>query len=211
MQKAAFVAAYRLVGCGLILSATCHSIARRWNAPTFRLDNFLSYFTQLSSLYTAIVLLAGLWLATKPPSQRYESARGAVVLYMAITGIVYELLLAHLDAVHHATPYYTNWILHRVIPIAVFLDWLYVAPRVRIDWSQLARWLAFPVAYLGYTLVRGALIDWYPYPFVDPRAHGYLMVAAYSGAIAAGSIGFAALIVLLGNRTGAPAPQAEHA
>lgn len=84
MQKAAFVAAYRLVGCGLILSATCHSIARRWNAPTFRLDNFLSYFTQLSSLYTAIVLLAGLWLATKPPSRRYESARGAVVLLSLI-------------------------------------------------------------------------------------------------------------------------------
>ncbi|MDN7672619.1 Pr6Pr family membrane protein [Burkholderia oklahomensis] len=211
MQKVVFVAAYRFLCCALTLSATSYSIALRWHAPTFRLSNFFSYFTQLSSLYAAAVLAAGLWLATRPPSRRYESARGAVVLYMAIAGIVYALLLADVDTLHHATPHYTNWVLHRIMPIAVFIDWLYVAPRVRIDWSHLARWLAFPLAYLGYTLVRGALVDWYPYPFVDPRAHGYLIVAAYSGAIAAGSIGFAALIVLLGNWAGAPAPQTERA
>jgi hypothetical protein len=28
-------------------------------------------------------------------------------------------------------------------------------------------WLAYPAAWLGYTLIRGASVDWYPYPFVD--------------------------------------------
>ena len=27
-----------------------------------------------------------------------------------------------------------------------------------------------------YTLVRGASVGWYPYPFLDPRVHGYLYV-----------------------------------
>jgi hypothetical protein len=30
---------------------------------------------------------------------------------------------------------------------------------------------------LAFTLVRGAAIDWYPYPFVDVVAHGYARVA----------------------------------
>ncbi|AOK31461.1 hypothetical protein WS67_08265 [Burkholderia singularis] len=209
MQKAVFVAAYRLLGCMLILSATLYSLALRWGTPTFRLSNFFSYFTQLSNLLAAAVLLAGSWLAARPPSPRYESARGAVVLYLAITGIVYALLLSRLDSTHHVTPHYTNWILHRIMPIVVFLDWVYVAPRVRIEWAHLARWLAFPIAYLAYTLVRGALVDWYPYPFVDPRAHGYLNVAVYCGAITAGSVMFAAMIVLLGNRSGASAMRLE--
>ena len=33
--------------------------------------------------------------------------------------------------------------------------------------------------WTGYTLVRGALVDWYPYPFLDPANGGYGTVAAY--------------------------------
>jgi hypothetical protein len=42
-------------------------------------------------------------------------------------------------------------------------------------------WLAFPLAYLGYSLVRGLAVDWYPYPFLDPdESGGYAGVAGYS-------------------------------
>ncbi|WP_323119834.1 Pr6Pr family membrane protein [Burkholderia alba] len=200
MKKTHFVTAYRLLGCALILSATGYNLSLRWNTPGFRLSNFFSYFTQLSNLYAAAVLLAGAWLIARPPAPRLESARGAAVLYMSITGIVYELLLAHADSILHTTPPYTNWILHRIMPVVVLLDWLYVAPLVRLRGSHVLRWLAFPIAYLVYTLVRGPLVDWYPYPFVDPRTHGYMNVVWHCGAITLGGIAFAALVVWLGNR-----------
>ncbi|WDD92761.1 Pr6Pr family membrane protein [Burkholderia sp. FERM BP-3421] len=200
MNKTTFVTAYRVLAGALILSATGYSIALKWGFPTFSLSNFFSYFTQLSNLYAAAVLLAGLWFARRPPAPFYESARGAAVLYMSITGIVYEVLLAHADSLVHGTPTYSNWILHRIMPVALLLDWLYLAPRTRLDWTHMLRWLAFPIAYLVYTLVRGPLVDWYPYPFVDPRPHGYLNVAAHCGAITIGGIAFAALVVWLGNR-----------
>jgi hypothetical protein len=200
MNKTTFITAYRLLGGALILSATSYSIALKWGSPTFSLSNFFSYFTQLSNLYAAAVLWAGLWFARRPPAPFYESARGASVLYMSITGIVYEVLLAHADSLVHGTPTYSNWVLHRIMPVALLLDWLYVAPRTRLDWTHMLRWLAFPIAYLAYTLVRGLLIDWYPYPFVDPRPYGYLNVAAHCGAITLGGIAFGALVVWLGNR-----------
>ncbi len=72
-------------------------------------------------------------------------------------------------------------------------------------------WLSFPVAYIAYTLIRGAIVDWYPYFFVNPhRAGGYLAVAASCLAIGVGMIGLIALIAWAGNRRG-QAPSAAPA
>jgi membrane protease YdiL (CAAX protease family) len=47
-------------------------------------------------------------------------------------------------------------------------------------------WLAWPLVYLAYSLVRGAVVDWYPYPFLDPdESGGYAGVAGYALAILA--------------------------
>ncbi|RQS61913.1 hypothetical protein DID96_32250 [Burkholderia sp. Bp8963] len=201
MGKAYFVAAYRLIAALLALSTTLHGIAGRWGMPAFHLGNYLSYFTQLSSLYAATMLCAGLWRITRPPvSPRYESMRGAAVLYMLITAIVYELLLARLDALRHITPPLHNWVLHRIVPLVVLGDWLYVEPRSPISWQSAAAWLGFPIVYLAYTLVRGSWENWYPYPFVDPRLHGYLPVALQCSLIAVGSTLLAMAIRWLGNR-----------
>lgn len=205
MSKAFFVTAYRLMAALLAVSTPLHSIAGRWGMPTFHLGNYLSYFTQLSSLYAAAMLLAGLWRVTRPGSARYESMRGAAVLYMLITAIVYELLLAQHDAIQHITPAYNNWVLHRIVPLVVLGDWVYVEPRKPIPWQSAVTWLGFPVIYLAYTLVRGAWENWYPYPFVDPRPDGYLPVALQCTLIALGASALAMAIRWLGNRARPPA------
>ncbi|WP_321807652.1 Pr6Pr family membrane protein [Burkholderia sp. BCC1993] len=199
MSKAIFVAAYRLIAALLAVSTTLHSVAGNWGMPAFHLGNYLSYFTQLSSLYAAAMLVAGLSRITRRGSARYESMRGAAVLYVLITAIVYELLLARLDALRHVTPALNNWVLHRIVPLVVLCDWLYMEPRSPIPWRSAVAWLGFPVIYLGYTLVRGALENWYPYPFVDPRPHGYLPVAIQCSLIALGAAGLALGIRWLGN------------
>ncbi|KVA29005.1 Pr6Pr family membrane protein [Burkholderia ubonensis] len=201
MSKAFFVAAYRLTAALLALSTTLHGIAGRLDMPMFHVGNYLSYFTQLSSLYAAAMLFAGLRRAARIGSARYESMRGAAVLYMLITAIVYELLLARPDALLHITPAYNNWVLHRIVPLVVLGDWLYVEPRSPIPWQSAVAWLGFPIVYLAYTLLRGAWENWYPYPFVDPRPHGYLPVATQCTLIALGSAALALTICWLGNRS----------
>jgi hypothetical protein len=40
--------------------------------------------------------------------------------------------------------------------------------------SQAVRWsLLFPVCWLIFTLIRGAVVNWYPYPFIDVTKIGY--------------------------------------
>ncbi|KJK45650.1 hypothetical protein UK23_25340 [Lentzea aerocolonigenes] len=146
----------------LVLSAEVYLVIAL--GDRFRFTNHFSYFTVLSNVFAACVALLGVW---RPVSSQI---RGAAVLYMATTGIVYALLLRGVDV---QTPAYANWVLHVVAPILVVVEWLLAPERTTRAWV----WLSFPLAYVIYTLVRGPIVDWYPYPFLDPRAHGYGDVA----------------------------------
>jgi len=61
---------------------------------------------------------------------------------------------------------------------------------------------------LPYTLVRGPVVGWYPYPFLDPRERGYLHVAVSSIIVCAAFLAVAALLcwagTLLSLRRSAP-------
>jgi hypothetical protein len=151
--------------------------------------DYFSYFTVLSNLFAAAILLHGALRPAHARSRTVELFRGAAVVYILTTGIVYLLLLSG-----HAPAYpWVNAILHYLMPVAVTLDWLYDPPRVRLDPARtITMWMVFPLLYVLYTLARGTIVDWYPYFFVNPhRSGGYLLVA---GDCLAVGIGIAALI-----------------
>ncbi|MCR3752755.1 Pr6Pr family membrane protein [Lentzea californiensis] len=160
----------------LVLSAEIYLVVVL--GEKFRPADHFSYFTVLSNVFAAVVALLGVF---SPVSAQI---RGAAVLYMGTTGIVYWLLLRDIDV---QTPAYANWVLHTVVPILVVVEWLLAPERTRRWWT----WLSFPLAYLVYTLVRGPITGWYPYPFMDPRQNGYgavllncLFVAVVFGVLA---------------------------
>lgn len=134
--------------------------------------NYFSYFTVLSNVLAVLVLLIG--AAADPPGRGWQLLRGAVTVYMVITGIVYAILLSSIDVGMEGQ--WTNDIVHRVLPLVLIVDWVVNPPRMRISDGQAMTWLWFPVLYGVYTLVRGPFADWYPYPFIDPRTQGYLQM-----------------------------------
>ncbi len=70
------------------------------------------------------------------------------------------------------------------MPLIVALDWILAPSSLERPYMQiLVRWLAFPFGYLIYSLLRGAAINWYPYPFLDPRHGSCLSVAVTAVAI----------------------------
>ena len=70
-----------------------------------------------------------------------------------------------------------NTVLHQLVPVAVVLDWALVGPSRPVPLRTGLVWLVYPLLYLAWTLVRGAVVDWYPYPFTDPAHGGYGRVA----------------------------------
>ncbi|MCB5290754.1 Pr6Pr family membrane protein [Arthrobacter sp. SO3] len=154
------------------------------NVPGATAGNYFSYFTIESNIIAFITLAVGGRYAWKGESPRWlELLRGAATIYMTITGIVYNLLLSNID-VNTPIPW-INVVLHYTIPTIMVIDWLVDLPRTRIPVRTSLVWLAFPLLYLVYSLIRGPIAGWYPYPFLDPRISGYGTVAVMALAIAA--------------------------
>jgi hypothetical protein len=160
--------------------------------------DYFSYFTVLSNLFASAMLLYGALHPAHERSGMIEMLRGAAIVYILTTGIVYLLLLSG-----HAPAYpWVNAILHYLMPVAVTLDWLLDPPHVRLDLARtVVLWMVFPVLYIVYTLARGAIVNWYPYLFVNPhRSGGYLLVAGDCLAVGIGIIALIVATTWVGNR-----------
>ncbi|GAB1642737.1 Pr6Pr family membrane protein [Krasilnikovia sp. MM14-A1259] len=172
---------------GVILDASGHSTV----------PSLLPYFTIQSSIAYGVFAA---WAASR--SWRGDLStpaplKGAVTLYVTITGLVFHLVLdnpasgfAQLGV--HRTPLeaVANQLLHTVVPLLAVLDWLIFDDRGRFKWRYAAYWLAFPLFYLAFALVRGLIVHKYPYPFLDVNDLGY-------GGVAKSAVFFATTFYLL--------------
>jgi apolipoprotein N-acyltransferase len=75
------------------------------------------------------------------------------------------------------------------VPIAAVLGFFLFGPRGLITPRIVGFTLVFLVGWAIFTNVRGAIIDWYPYGFVDVSAKGYPRVLLNSLGLAIGYVG----------------------
>jgi hypothetical protein len=161
--------------------------------------NYFSFFTILTNILTASVFTAvafqpkdgwGKWLCR-------PSVQAATAVYIAIVGMVYQLLLRQLW-----NPQGAQWVadvlLHSIVPVGYVVYWLLFAPRVGLSWKDSVTWLIYPGAYLVYILGRGAVSGLYPYPFVDVKVLGYGGVLARAGLLLLVFLGMGLLVVAVG-------------
>ena len=166
----------------------------------FSVVNFFSFFTNLSNLFAAAVLLLGAIGFFVSPQRLNVSTRVRYIstVNMAIVGIVFAVLLRDVD-LGSLLPW-INFVLHYVMPCVVVLDWLFAPPERRLRSADLMSALIFPVLYLGYVVLRGRSVNWYPYPFLNPvEAGGYGIVALYSLGIALTFVAAGGSLLFLGN------------
>lgn len=154
-----------------------------------RLVRFFSYFTVQSNL---LVLAATTLLALNPvrDGRVFRLVRLTALYGIAVTFVIYlTLLLPILDL--HGASFWTDKLLHVASPLLALIGWFLFGPRPRIDLATVGWSLVWPALYVTYTLVHG--LDswrWYPYPFVDVNALGYLQVVI-------NGLGILVLLVLL--------------
>ena len=141
--------------------------------------NYFSYFTVESNVLVFVVAAVA---ALAPSGRLWQWFRrpavvGAACLYIGITGVVYFLFLRHLFH-FQGLGAVANDLLHFFDPLAFAVYWLLFAPKSGLRLKLAAVWLAYPVAYGAYILLRGPSSGFYPYPFVDVPALGYPHVFA---------------------------------
>lgn len=173
----------RLALASLLAVALLAQLAIGMSRSALTVVRFFSHFTVLSNAVAVVLLVM---LAARPgrdASPRFAVFRGGVTVYMSVTGVVYALLIAPVAGDVGVPEPWIDWCIHVIGPIAIALDWIVHPPPVKISVESLWIWLIFPAAYLGYSLIRGPFVDWYPYPFLDPASGGYGTVAMWSGVV----------------------------
>ena len=193
--------AYIRIGFGLLIIAAFITQMSFALSEGRSLANFFSFFTIQSNLLAAFVLLTvgfGM-LANAKANRQFAFIRGAATLYMVITGVVFALLLSGLEQRLQVTVPWVNTVFHHLMPIVMLVDWLAFPPKFKFTYRHTILWLIYPIVYLFYSLIRGAIVHWYPYPFIDPPQVGWPYVIIASIVIAIGAAGLAWLLTL---RTG---------
>ncbi len=189
----------RLAFASTAIAAMAYQFAR--SAETdFLKANFFSFFTIQSNVLAVCALFALVLVRREDRTPLFDGLRTAAVLYMAITGVVFALLLSGLQEELQTSASWVDFVLHKLMPVVLALDWIVDRPRHRLPgWTVLA-WLAYPLAWLAYTLLRGAQVDWYPYPFVDVSELGYGGVLLRAAGLALGFAATCAALLWASNR-----------
>lgn len=159
--------------------------------------NYFSYFTILTNLLVAVVLTLSLRRSSLGDFASRSAVQTATAAYIAIVGIVFSLLLRNLWDTQGLQKV-ANILLHDLIPTLYLLYWMTWGCKSRLRFSNALAWLAYPLLYLAYSLIRGSIIGRYPYPFVDVVQLGYARVGLNSLLLVLAFVGLSLLFIAVG-------------
>jgi hypothetical protein len=134
---------------------------------------YLGYFTILTNLLVAVTMTRVAmrrWPGGTPADTSFLTG---VVLAIAVVGLVYEVILSGRVPAMGPVWWTADRLLHYVVPALCVVWWLLFVPGEALGFRDPPRWLVYPVSYLIYSLLRGAIDGWYPYFFIDAGVIGY--------------------------------------
>jgi hypothetical protein len=192
----------------LVLVIQGHRVLDEHNRPDLatRLVRFCSYLTIWANALVAWSTLT-LALGRDRDTRRWRTLRTDAVVLILLAGVVHYFWLRPLLDLH-GWDLVADRSLHLVVPALAVAGWLVFGPRRRVSTTDLVPSLVLPVGWLGYTLVRGAFVSWYPYPFIDVGEHGYGVVLLNCAGVSALMLAIAWAVVVVDRglaRAAAPA------
>jgi hypothetical protein len=159
-------------------------------SPLAGVANLFTFFTIQSNLLVGIA-------ATLMASGRARDATWfralviAALLAISITALVWHGVLAGPPGALSGSAAIGDVLVHTISPALFVVGWLVFGPRV-FSMRAVLLSLLYPLAWLAFTLIRGAVADYYPYPFMDVSAIGYARTSVNLSII----VGLALVLVL---------------
>lgn len=175
--RAWFAATALVVLAAVVLQVVVTATSSEGFFPTApqRTLNLFAYFTVQSNVLVGITS-ARLARRLETGDLAARALRLASVLGILVTGVVYHTVLRQLFDLEGAAAV-ADVLLHTVSPLMCVGGWLLLGPRGGADLRSAAWALLFPVLWLAFTLLRGAVVGFWPYPFVDVDELGLGQVA----------------------------------
>lgn len=169
-----------LIGLGAVLTLVVQTgvdVTIEGENPIGSLWSQARYFTNLM-VFTVAMFFCLTWVRQGSGSSTSSIWTAAITVWIVLVGVVYHALLA---ATHHpeGLDIGVNLMQHTILPIAVLLYWMRYVPKGVLEMRLPLIWLACPILYVAYVLLRGAFDQQYPYFFLNPDKIGWQGVGAY--------------------------------
>lgn len=139
-----------------------------------RLFNLFCFFTIQANLIVGVTCLL-LAVRLDRRSTVFGVFRLSGLIAIIITFLVFHTALKELQDLKGSAAF-ADLLLHTLSPVMCAAGWLVFGPRRLITRKVAFLACVFPLCWSLFTLVRGPLVDFYPYPFVDVRRLGYSRV-----------------------------------
>lgn len=162
---------FAVIGWGTLIARLTVRIQTE-DVPAYEsVIRFLSYFTILSNLLVTIFFTV---MVVKPNGKGFWHRPGtltALAAIMTFVGIIYHITLRPVWN-PEGFDLITSEIHHTLVPLGTILFWYLYENKGIATFSELIKWLIYPITYIAYVLVRGSLSDFYPYYFLDISTMG---------------------------------------
>jgi hypothetical protein len=158
-----------------MLASVIWQISSRVINNVFSPWEYFSYFTIQTSLLAIVVLSVAGWYAWtgRTETRLINIVRLSTVTFTIVVTLVYNLLLRGLpDAVEdggYVWPVLPNEILHVWAAVFMLIDWILSSRRINLRIRTIFWVLLFPLTWLVYSIIRGLIVDWWPYWFINPN------------------------------------------
>ncbi|MDZ4045025.1 MAG: Pr6Pr family membrane protein [Rhodoglobus sp.] len=197
----------RLSAAAICLVALIHRLSWGLASNTVASQNFFAYLTNQSNIaFVVLLTVAGILALRRAKDPRWLTVALALVLTWTITaGLVFAILVwqAGIRGIRIDVPW-SDQVLHFWLPAVTVAAWALAPGHRTVPWRVIPVSLAYPVVWGVATLIRGPLIGWYPYYFLDPRQVSGPAEFVISSAIALGSFAAVATVLVLISRMPLP-------
>lgn len=168
---------------------------------------YFGWFTLLTNIFCAAILTAH---AMRGQGRVVAFLRRPGVVSCAaasiiVVGVVYHLLLASSydpEGINLAT----DIMFHTVMPIGFVLAWTRLVPRGAVQLADSPWWASYITGYAIYIIIRGELLQTYPYFFIDVLSLGYPVALRNAALLGVAFVALSAAMVGLNRLVGATSP-----
>lgn len=136
--------------------------------------HYFSFFTIIMNTILTILLVSYFLNPNSRLSFWFKKPQNSagIANYILIVGTVYYALLFNPEKPFSAEVLASH-LLHSVMPLSYLILWYRELRGASIKYIQAVRWLLFPLVYFSYVLIRGLIVQKYPYFFIDVVKYGY--------------------------------------
>lgn len=168
-----------LVGAGALLLQFTLTLTTKLSAGDGLVSTlvfFFTFYTILTNIMLVLIYLSEVTTAGWLGWWRSPATRGMMAGAIALVGIFNHLLLANLQDLTGLNSL-ADTLLHYVAPVLFVLWWVLFQPKGRLRFADIPMMLLPTLVWLVWAMVRGAIVDQYPYPILNATKLGYGAVA----------------------------------